>query len=54
MEINTEELVDLTNEDTQLYNEQRDTQNNSEIETIPVNINEDNHFQTMLFNMISS
>ncbi|CAG8843272.1 5437_t:CDS:2, partial [Gigaspora margarita] len=38
----------------QLYNEQRDTQNNSEIKTIPANINEDNHFQTMLFNMISS
>ncbi|CAG8821900.1 35248_t:CDS:2, partial [Gigaspora margarita] len=33
---------------------EKNTQNNSEIETIPANINEDNHFQTMLFNMISS
>ncbi|CAG8819649.1 33845_t:CDS:2, partial [Gigaspora margarita] len=39
---------------TQLYNKQKDTQNHSEIETIPANINEDNHFQTMLFNIISS
>ncbi|CAG8523697.1 14301_t:CDS:2 [Gigaspora margarita] len=37
-----------------LYNEQRDAQNNSVIETISANINKDNHFQTMLFNMILS